>query len=113
MANMPERIYTPAEKAKRARLLLKGARNAYGDTSAIERQIDRIDEKAEERARMVAAETARAEKEAARLLAAAKADARTVRQRGRAAAIKAKADAKVQQRAAQAAAKVNKPSSWW
>lgn len=48
---MPERVYTRAEKAKRARLLLKGAHRAYGDVSAIDAQIDRIDAKAEDRGR--------------------------------------------------------------
>ncbi|MEU2719607.1 hypothetical protein [Streptomyces smyrnaeus] len=41
--------YTPSEKAQRARLVVKGVRNAYGDTSAIERQIDRIDARAADR----------------------------------------------------------------
>ena len=48
---MPTRIYTKSEQAKRARLLLKGAKGAYGDTAAIERQIDRIDAAAEDRGR--------------------------------------------------------------
>lgn len=48
---MAERIYTTAEKARRARLLAKGVRNAYGDTSKVEREIERIDAVAEDRAR--------------------------------------------------------------
>jgi hypothetical protein len=47
----PTRLYTRSEKLKRARLLAKGAHNAYGDTSSIDRQIDRIDTAAEDRAR--------------------------------------------------------------
>ncbi|WP_461026773.1 hypothetical protein, partial [Streptomyces sparsus] len=39
------------EKAKRAKLLLKGAHGAYGDTSRIERELDRIDRDATDRAR--------------------------------------------------------------
>jgi hypothetical protein len=46
----PARTYTRSEKAKRARLLAKGAYNAYGDISKIEAQLDRIDAAAEDRA---------------------------------------------------------------
>jgi secreted protein with Ig-like and vWFA domain len=44
-------VYTKAEKAKKARLLLKGAKGAYADTSKVERELDRIDEAARERGR--------------------------------------------------------------
>ncbi|MDJ1138545.1 hypothetical protein [Streptomyces iconiensis] len=47
---MAQRIYTTAEKARRARLLAKGAKNAYGDTAAIDRELDRIEAVAEDRA---------------------------------------------------------------
>jgi aldehyde:ferredoxin oxidoreductase len=53
-------VYTKAEKAKRARLLFKGAKGAYGDTSAIDKQIDRIDAAARERGERVAAAHQRA-----------------------------------------------------
>lgn len=48
---MPIRSYTAAEKAQRARLLAKGMRGAYGDISRIEKQIERIDQAAEDRGR--------------------------------------------------------------
>lgn len=41
--------YTPSEKAKRARLVIKGVKNAYGDTSKVEREIDTIDRRAADR----------------------------------------------------------------
>jgi hypothetical protein len=44
-------VYTKAEKAKKARLLMKGAKRSAGDVSGIEKQIDRIDEAARERGR--------------------------------------------------------------
>lgn len=47
---LPARTYTTAEKAKRARLLLKGAHGAYGDTRSVEKQLDRIDQAATDRA---------------------------------------------------------------
>jgi len=52
---MPARVYTKAEKVNRARLLLKGAKNSYGDTSGIERQIERIDARAQDRGKREAA----------------------------------------------------------
>ncbi|GGO46438.1 hypothetical protein GCM10012287_16770 [Streptomyces daqingensis] len=48
-------VYTKAEKAKRARLLLKGAKRSAGDVSGIERQLDRIDAAARDRGRRKAA----------------------------------------------------------
>lgn len=48
---MPRSVYTASEKATKARLLLKGAKNSYSDTSSIEAQIDRIDERAADRGR--------------------------------------------------------------
>lgn len=53
------RVYTRAEKAQRARLLLKGAKRSAGDISDIERRLDRIDERAEDRGRREAAAHAR------------------------------------------------------
>ncbi|MGW8379212.1 hypothetical protein [Streptomyces sp. ODS28] len=41
--------YTRAEKSKRARLLVKGAHNAYGDTAKVEAELDRIDRDAADR----------------------------------------------------------------
>ncbi|GAA4676753.1 hypothetical protein GCM10023347_33830 [Streptomyces chumphonensis] len=46
---MPEYAYTRTEKAERTRLLIKGARGAYGDTSAVEAAIERIDARAADR----------------------------------------------------------------
>lgn len=48
---LPPRTYTRAEKVRRAKLLVQGAKNAYGDVSRNEREIERIDQAAEERAR--------------------------------------------------------------
>ncbi|MFE9391204.1 hypothetical protein [Streptomyces sp. NPDC006784] len=46
---MSGHTYTTSEKARRTRLLAKGARRAYGDITAIERELDRIDERAADR----------------------------------------------------------------
>lgn len=69
---MPIRSYTSSEKAKRARLLAKGMRGAYGDVSAIERQIERIDAAAEDRGRREADAHARQLNAAKDALAAAR-----------------------------------------
>lgn len=69
---MPTRVYTRAEKAKRARLLVKGARRSAGDVSAIERQIERIDQAAEDRGRREAEAHARQLNAAKDALAAAR-----------------------------------------
>lgn len=41
--------YTRSEKAERAGLVAKGAYKAYGDTSAIERKVEKIDDRAADR----------------------------------------------------------------
>lgn len=66
------RVYTPAEKAQRARLLLKGAKRCSGDISRIEAQIDRIDQAAEDRGRREYEAHARRLNEAKDALAAAR-----------------------------------------
>ncbi|GAB2799489.1 hypothetical protein [Streptomyces daliensis] len=48
---MADRLYTRTEKLTRARLLAKGAKRSAGDISRIERQLDAIDRRAEDRAR--------------------------------------------------------------
>ncbi|MGW7521211.1 hypothetical protein ACWGJ2_37110 [Streptomyces sp. NPDC054796] len=48
---MADRIYTRSEKLTRAGLLVKGAKQSAGDISRVERQIDAIDRRAEDRAR--------------------------------------------------------------
>jgi secreted protein with Ig-like and vWFA domain len=65
-------VYTKAEKAKKARLLLKGAKGAYGDTSKVDRELDRIDEAARERGRREAEAHQRALNEAKDEVAAAR-----------------------------------------
>ncbi|MCT2589495.1 hypothetical protein LHJ74_06065 [Streptomyces sp. N2-109] len=49
---LPERTYTRREKAQRAKLLFQGAKRCAGDISRIEKQIERIDQAAEDRARL-------------------------------------------------------------
>jgi hypothetical protein len=78
---VPERVYTRAEKTQRARLLLKGARGAYGDTSTIEARLDRIDARAADRARREQAAYARRLNEAKDTLAAARVAERTATSR--------------------------------
>ncbi|OEV03815.1 hypothetical protein AN219_37695 [Streptomyces nanshensis] len=46
---MANPVYTKSEKWKRARLLAKGAKGSYGDVSGVEKQLDRIDQAAQER----------------------------------------------------------------
>lgn len=69
---MADRIYTRGEKAQRARLLVKGARGAYGDVSRVEAQIERIDQAAEDRGRREAEAYERLLKTAKDELAAAR-----------------------------------------
>lgn len=57
---MANPVYTRGEKLRRARLLAKGAKGAYGDTSGIEKQIERLDEKARDRGEREAAAHRRA-----------------------------------------------------
>jgi hypothetical protein len=53
-------VYTRSEKLTRARLLAKGAKGSYGDTSAVDRQLDRIEQTAKERGEREAAAHRRA-----------------------------------------------------
>ncbi|MGH3309738.1 MAG: hypothetical protein ACRDP3_03995 [Streptomyces sp.] len=57
---MAKPVYTNSEKAKRARLLFKGAKGSYGDTSRIDKQIDNIDRAAQDRGEREAAAHKRA-----------------------------------------------------
>lgn len=88
------RSYTAAEKRKKAALVLKGARGAYGDTGRIEAQIDRINERAEERALLELQALKSAEAAAERALAQAKAAERGASRTERASARSAVRDAK-------------------
>ncbi|WP_340559413.1 hypothetical protein [Streptomyces sp. GSL17-111] len=96
---MPQYTYTRAEKAERARLLIKGARGAYGDTTAVERRIDRIDQAAADRARREHAAHARLLDEARNALAAARVAERAAGRGERAAAREARRAAEKRLRA--------------
>ncbi|MGW7518723.1 hypothetical protein ACWGJ2_24360 [Streptomyces sp. NPDC054796] len=67
---MADRLYTRTEKLSRARLLAKGAKKSAGDISPIERQLDAIDRRAEDRAHREAAAHAAALKAARNEVAA-------------------------------------------
>jgi hypothetical protein len=88
------RSYTTAEKRKKAALVLKGARGAYGDTGRIEAQIDRINQRAEQRAVLELDALRTAEAQAERELAQAKAAERGAPRSERAAAKQAVKDAR-------------------
>ncbi|MDT0380598.1 hypothetical protein RM572_17735 [Streptomyces sp. DSM 42041] len=74
-------VYTRTEKAQRARLLLKGAKNCSGDVSRIEAQIERIDQAAADRGRREHEAHARRLNEAKDTLAAARVAERTATSR--------------------------------
>ncbi|CDR07326.1 hypothetical protein [Streptomyces iranensis] len=82
------RSYTPAEKRKRAWLILRGVKQAAADAvdPKIERQIDAIDDAAEERGRLEAAALHRQNEKAKAELATAKAAVRAASREDRAAA---------------------------
>lgn len=80
---LPARTYTAAEKAKRARLLFKGAHGAYGDTSRIERELDRIDRAAADRADREAAAHGKLLDKARKAVAAARIEERAARGKDR------------------------------
>ena len=102
---MAERIYTASERAKRARLLVKGAKGAYGDTSAVERELERIDAVAEDRARREAAAHQRELERARDELATAKVRERAAVNGERSAARAARKNAESRLRAVERAAR--------
>ncbi|MFF5675287.1 hypothetical protein ACFY8S_35150 [Streptomyces hygroscopicus] len=95
------RSYTPAEKRKRAWLVLRGVKQAAADAvdPTIERQIDRIDAAAAERGRMEAQALYRQNEKAKAELATAKAAERAARGKDRAAARDARKEAERRARA--------------
>ncbi|MFE2024606.1 hypothetical protein ACFW9V_05545 [Streptomyces hygroscopicus] len=95
------RSYTPAEKRKRAWLILRGAKQAAADAvdPKIERQIDRIDAAAEERGRLEAQALYRQNEKAKAELATAKAAVRAASREDKAAARTALAQAEKRARA--------------
>lgn len=95
--------YTPSEKAQRARLLAKGMKNAYGDTAAIERQLDRIDRAAADRFEREQRALARQLDLAKDEVAAAKAAERSARPDQRQQARRARKDAEDRLRRAERA----------
>lgn len=72
------RVYTPAEKRKRAWLLLRTSKQAVADAvdPRLERQIDRIDQQAEDRGRREGAALAQLLETAKQQLATARAEER-------------------------------------
>ncbi|MGP3977237.1 hypothetical protein ACTWQF_25140 [Streptomyces sp. 8N114] len=95
--------YTPGEKVKRARLLAKGAKNAYGDTSAIDLELDRIDRVATDRYERERRALDRQIDQAKDELAAAKAAERSARPEERQRAKQARRDAEDRLRRAERA----------
>jgi hypothetical protein len=98
-----DRTYTRSEQLRRARLLAKGAHRAYGDTSSIGRQLDRIDQAAEDRARREAQAYARQLATARDELAAARVAERCATREDRTAARQARKDAEKRLRAVERA----------
>ncbi|MFG3254950.1 hypothetical protein [Streptomyces sp. NPDC048172] len=82
----PPRKYTRKEKLTRAGLLVQGAKGAYGDIGKVERAIETIDARAEERAREETAAWEREVKAARADVAAAKVRERAARGADRTAA---------------------------
>ncbi|OEU99269.1 hypothetical protein AN217_17260 [Streptomyces qinglanensis] len=84
---MSGHTYTTSEKARRTRLLAKGAKGAYGDTTAIERELDRLERTAADRyereQRALARQVDQAKDELAAAKAAERAADRSERQRAK------------------------------
>ncbi|MCO8302824.1 hypothetical protein [Streptomyces sp. RKCA744] len=99
------RSYTPAEKRKRAWLILRGVKQAAADAvdPKIERQIDRIDAAAAERGQREAVALFRQDEKAKAALAAARAAERAARGKDRAAARDARKEAERRARATETA----------
>lgn len=90
---MTDVLYTRAEKAKRAKLLFQGAKRSAGDVSSIERQLERLEEKAADRTRRERAAWQRQHETARDELAAARVAERTASRAGRPEAKRARQDA--------------------
>jgi hypothetical protein len=101
--SLPPRTYTRSERARRAQLVLRGAHRSYGDTSSIDRQIDRIDQAAEDRARREATAYARRLEAARDELAAARVAERCATREERPAARQARKEAEKRLRAVERA----------
>ncbi|AEM88311.1 hypothetical protein [Streptomyces violaceusniger] len=99
------RSYTPAEKRKRAWLLVRTVKQAAADAvdPKLDRQIDRIDAAAEERGQREASALFRQDQKAKVALAAAKAAERAARGKDRAAARDARKEAERRARATEQA----------
>lgn len=91
----PTRIYTPAERRKRAALLARGTRQAFADAvdPRIQRQLDAIDRAAQDRAAREHAALARQWETAKDEVATARARERTAPKEERAAAKEARKQA--------------------
>ncbi|MGW3571640.1 hypothetical protein ACWDSL_48540 [Streptomyces sp. NPDC000941] len=99
------RSYTPAEKRKRALLVLRGAKQALADAvdPKLDRQIERIDARAAERGQLEAAALNRQNDKAKAELAAAKAAERAAPREDRTAARQARRTAEKRVRATEQA----------
>lgn len=95
---MTTRVYTRAEKTRRAALLIKGTKRAAGDVTAIEAQIEKLDQAAEDRGKREAAAHARRLEEAKDALAAARVAERCAGRESKATAKQARRDAEKQLR---------------
>lgn len=93
---LPPRSYTGSEQRQRVRLLAKGMRGAYGDVSGVEAQLERIDTRAADRARLELEALNGAEQQAEKALAEAKAKERSAAPSDRTAAWQAVREAKKQ-----------------
>lgn len=90
---MADILYTRSEKARRAKLLLKGAKNSAGDVSEIEHELDRIDDVAAERTHRERAAWERQLDQARDTLATAKVAERAATREGKPGAKRARQDA--------------------
>lgn len=99
------RSYTPAEKRKRAMLILRGTKQAFADAvdPKLDRQIERIDAIAAERGQREATALRRQDEKAKADLAAAKAAERAARREDRTAAREARKQAEKRARATEQA----------
>ncbi|MFD7499964.1 hypothetical protein [Streptomyces sp. NPDC059850] len=99
------RSYTPAEKRKRASLILRGTKQAIADAvdPKLDRQIERIDAIAAERWQREATALRRQDEKAKAELAAAKAAERVARREDRTAAREARKQAERRARATEQA----------
>lgn len=98
-------IYTRGEKARLAKLGVKGVRQAYGDTSAIDREIERIHERAADRYEREQRAHARQIDQAREKVATAKAAVKAADHKQRATAKQQLRDAETELRRAERAAR--------